>query len=47
MKVDGLAMRSIWLEPDGAGIGIIDQTQLPFALVKRRLITLDEAAHAA
>jgi methylthioribose-1-phosphate isomerase len=46
MKVNGQAMRSIWLEPDGAGIGIIDQTQLPFALVKRRLITLDEAAHA-
>jgi len=46
MKVAGQAMRTIWVEPDGAGIGIIDQTQLPFALVKRRLITLDEAAQA-
>src|SRR5665213_2349976 len=46
MKVAGQAMRTIWVEPDGAGIGIIDQTQLPFALVKRRLITLEEAAQA-
>ncbi|MDE2230141.1 MAG: S-methyl-5-thioribose-1-phosphate isomerase [Alphaproteobacteria bacterium] len=46
MKVAGQAMRSIWLEPDGAGVGIIDQTRLPFELRMLRLITVDEAAHA-
>src|SRR6202167_3686668 len=46
MKVGGTATRTIWLEPDGAGIGIIDQTLLPFEFKRRRLITLDEAAHA-
>ena len=46
MKVDGKPMRTIWLEPDGASVGIIDQTLLPHALVTRRLSTLDEAAHA-
>jgi len=46
MKVGGTATRTIWLEPDGAAVGIIDQTLLPFELKKRRLITLDEAAHA-
>ncbi len=39
-------MRTIWLEPDGSSIGIIDQTLLPFELKKRRLGNLDEAAHA-
>ncbi len=39
-------MRTIWLEPDGATVGIIDQTLLPFELKTRRLGTLDEAAHA-
>ena len=46
MKVAGRAMRSIWLEADGAGVGIIDQTRLPFELKKHRLISVDEAAHA-
>src|SRR6202167_3929995 len=46
MKVGGTATRTIWLEPDGAAVGIIDQTLLPFELKKRRLISLDEAAHA-
>ncbi|HKR18822.1 MAG TPA: S-methyl-5-thioribose-1-phosphate isomerase, partial [Stellaceae bacterium] len=46
MKVAGQAMRSIWLEADGAGVGIIDQTRLPFELHTVRLITVDEAAHA-
>ena len=39
-------MRTIWLEPDGAAVGIIDQTLLPHELVTARLATLDEAAHA-
>jgi methylthioribose-1-phosphate isomerase len=46
MKVDGKAMRTIWLEPDGLSIGIIDQTALPHRLITARLTTLDEAAHA-
>jgi methylthioribose-1-phosphate isomerase len=39
-------MRSIWLEPDGWSVGIIDQTALPHRLVTARLTTLEEAAHA-
>jgi methylthioribose-1-phosphate isomerase len=46
MKVDGKAMRSIWLEPDGFAVGVIDQTALPHRLVTARLTTLAEAAHA-
>ena len=46
MKVDGKAMRSIWLEPDGWSVGAIDQTALPHRLATARLTTLDEAAHA-
>jgi methylthioribose-1-phosphate isomerase len=46
MKVDGKAMRSIWLEPDGWSVGVIDQTVLPHRFATARLVTLDEAAHA-
>jgi methylthioribose-1-phosphate isomerase len=46
MKVDGKPMRTIWLEPDGWSIGVIDQTALPHRLVIARLTTLQEAAHA-
>src|SRR5258705_8582704 len=46
MKVAGTAIRSIWLEPDGWAVGIVDQTRLPHALVVDRLTTLDEAAVA-
>src|SRR6185437_13360535 len=46
MKVDGKPMRTIWLEPDGWSVGIIDQTALPHRLATARLTTLDEAAHA-
>jgi methylthioribose-1-phosphate isomerase len=46
MKVDGKAMRSIWLEPDGWSVGVIDQTALPHRLATARLATLDEAAEA-
>jgi len=46
MKVDGKATRTIWLEPDGWSVGIIDQTALPHRLITARLTTLDEAAHA-
>jgi methylthioribose-1-phosphate isomerase len=46
MKVDGKAMRSIWLEPDGWSVGVIDQTALPHRFATARLTALDEAAHA-
>ncbi|HMK70925.1 MAG TPA: S-methyl-5-thioribose-1-phosphate isomerase, partial [Xanthobacteraceae bacterium] len=46
MKVDGRAMRTIWLEPDGWSVGVIDQTALPHRFVTARLTTLADAAHA-
>ncbi|WP_338863656.1 S-methyl-5-thioribose-1-phosphate isomerase [Myxococcus stipitatus] len=46
MKVHGKPTRTLWLEPDGQAVGIIDQTRLPHAFVTARLSTLDEAAHA-
>jgi methylthioribose-1-phosphate isomerase len=39
-------MRTVWVEPDGISVGIIDQTRLPHAFVRLRLTTLEEAAHA-
>ena len=46
MKVDGKAMRTIWLEPDGWSVGVIDQTALPHRFTTVKLTSLDEAAHA-
>jgi len=46
MKVDGKAMRSIWVEPDGWSIGVIDQTALPHRFATARLASLQDAAHA-
>jgi methylthioribose-1-phosphate isomerase len=46
MKVDGKAMRSIWLEPDGWSVAVIDQTVLPHRFATARLATLEDAAHA-
>jgi methylthioribose-1-phosphate isomerase len=46
MKVGGQSMRTIWLEPDGWSVGVIDQTALPHRLATARLTTLTEAAHA-
>src|SRR5271166_542110 len=46
MKVDGKAMRSIWVEPDGRSVGVIDQTALPHRFATARLKTLQDAAHA-
>ncbi len=45
MKVDGKPMRSIWLEPDGWSVSVIDQTALPHRFATARLTTLEEAAH--
>ncbi len=39
-------MRTIWLEPDGWSVGMIDQTALPHRFVTARLTSLEEAAHA-
>jgi methylthioribose-1-phosphate isomerase len=46
MKVAGKDMRTIWVEPDGQSVGIIDQTALPHRFVTARLATLADAAHA-
>ena len=46
MLIDGKWMRSIWIEPDGWSVGIIDQTKLPHALKTIRLASLEDAAHA-
>ena len=40
MKVDGKAMRSIWVEPDGWSVGVIDQIALPHRLTTARLATM-------
>ena len=46
MKIDGKPTCTIWLEPDGQSVGIIDQTQLPHSFATLRLTDLAEAAHA-
>ena len=46
MKIDGRHYRSIWLDPDGASVRVIDQTKLPFAFETRRLSSLEDAVVA-
>ena len=46
MKVDGKPMRTIWLEPDGSTVGIIDQTVLPHRFATLRICTLADAVRA-
>ena len=46
MKIDGRQMRTVWVESDGASIGIIDQTQLPHRFAILRLNTLEDVANA-
>jgi methylthioribose-1-phosphate isomerase len=46
MKVDGKQTRTIWVEPDGWSVGVIDQTRLPHRFATVRLTTLDDAARA-
>jgi methylthioribose-1-phosphate isomerase len=46
MRVDGKPTRTIWVEPDGWSIGIIDQTLLPHRFATARLTSLDAVAHA-
>jgi methylthioribose-1-phosphate isomerase len=46
MKVDGKEMRTIWVESDGAAIGVIDQSLLPHRFATVRLATLADAVRA-
>jgi methylthioribose-1-phosphate isomerase len=46
MRIDGRPWRTIWLEPDGWSVGIIDQTGFPHRFATMRLASLAEAAHA-
>ena len=46
MRVNGKSMRTIWLEPDGWSVGIIDQTALPHQFVTTRLTTLEDVVAA-
>jgi methylthioribose-1-phosphate isomerase len=46
MKLDGIATRSIWLEPDGWSVGIYDQTLLPWRVERLQLRSAADAAHA-
>jgi methylthioribose-1-phosphate isomerase len=46
MKVAGKHTRSIWLEPDGWSVGVIDQTVLPHRFATLRLTMLADAAYA-
>jgi methylthioribose-1-phosphate isomerase len=46
MKVAGKPTRSIWLEPDGWSVGIVDQTLLPHRFAVARLTSLDDAVRA-
>jgi methylthioribose-1-phosphate isomerase len=46
MKIYGNAYRTIWLADDGSTVEIIDQTQLPHALVVIPLRSMQEAARA-
>jgi len=46
MKIGGVAHRTIWVEPDGWSVGIIDQTRLPHAFVTLTLRRAEDAARA-
>jgi methylthioribose-1-phosphate isomerase len=46
MKVNGQPQRTIWLDPEGDSVGIIDQTRLPHEFRTTRLTSLADAAHA-
>ncbi|EDY37785.1 methylthioribose-1-phosphate isomerase [Cyanobium sp. PCC 7001] len=46
MNIDGKAWRTIWLEPGGRSVGVIDQTLLPHRFTTRSLTSCDEAAEA-
>ena len=46
MNIDGKHYRTIWLNPDGWSVEIIDQTKLPFQFETVTLRTLEDSARA-
>jgi methylthioribose-1-phosphate isomerase len=46
MRLNGIATRSVWLEPDGWTVGILDQTLLPWRVERLQLHSAADAAHA-
>ena len=46
MNIDGKPYRTIFADPDGVSVRVIDQTRLPFAFELKRLATLADAALA-
>src|SRR5476651_166213 len=46
MKVNGISTRSVWREPDGVSVGVIDQALLPYRFATIRLATLEDIARA-
>lgn len=46
MLVHGQPHRTVWLEPDGESVGVIDQTLLPFAFKRVRLLSTADACRA-
>jgi methylthioribose-1-phosphate isomerase len=46
MRIDGKQTRTLWLEPDGETVGIIDQTLLPHRLARVALVDVEDAARA-
>jgi methylthioribose-1-phosphate isomerase len=46
MKINGKQMRTIWVESDGASVGIIDQTLLPHRFAIVQLESLEDAVRA-
>lgn len=46
MKINGKHYRTIWLNPDGTSVDIIDQTKLPHKFETLTLRTLEDAARA-
>src|SRR5262245_8887552 len=46
MKVNGTHYRTIWLNPDGWSVEIIDQTRLPHRFETLTLRTAEDAARA-
>ena len=46
MKVNGISTRSVWREPDGVSVGVIDQALLPYRFATLRLATLEDTARA-
>jgi methylthioribose-1-phosphate isomerase len=45
-RLDRLIQGAIWVEPDGATVAVIDQTQLPHRFAVARLTSLEDVARA-